>query len=82
LKAEVVPLLTGQYPPSWGIWLIMRPDEAVAMLKGFKVDQTRPWHTIGLQVWDTGLGDIWIAFTYNATEQEKADLRAFIDDHR
>lgn len=81
MKGEIVPLLTGQEPPPSHIWMVMRPHHALALATAFHADTTRAWHTIGIRVWDTGLGDVYIAFTYKATEKEIADLREFMNDH-
>lgn len=75
-----LPYVTGWDLPEAGVWAMCPGFEAERRLADFKAQQSRPWHTPSLAIYETtGAEQCYVAYTWQATEREVEELERFFN---
>lgn len=75
-----LPWVTDTHLPDAGCWANCPGFEAERRLADFKADQTRPWHTPSLAIYEAaGSQGCYVAYTWQATKKEVEELERFIN---
>lgn len=80
MNAFRLPWITDMDLPDAGCWAMCPGYEAERRLDSFKAQQSRPWHTPSLAIYEaTGAEQCYVAYTWQPTRQELDDLRRFFN---